>query len=70
MIRNARRRVRALGDRATGRQRAIIEDLATLSERLDRVVAQTRQRVVEGVTTVRRDAPVVLMKTALIEIFA
>jgi transposase, IS5 family len=50
VIRNARRRVRALGDRATGRQRAIIEDLATLSERLERVVAQTRQRVVEGVT--------------------
>ncbi len=50
VIRNARRRVRALGDRATGRQRAIIDDLATLSERLERVVAQTRQRVVEGVT--------------------
>ncbi len=50
VIRNAGRRVRALGDRATGRQRAIIEDLATLSERLERVAAQTRQRVVEGVT--------------------
>ena len=35
VIRNARRRVRELGDRATGRQRAIIEDLATLSERLE-----------------------------------
>jgi IS5 family transposase len=50
VIRNARRRVRELGDRATGRQRAIIEDLATLSERLEQVAAQTRQRVVEGVT--------------------
>jgi IS5 family transposase len=50
VIRNARRRVRQLGERATGRQRAIIEDLATLSERLERVAAQTRQRVIEGVT--------------------
>jgi transposase, IS5 family len=50
VIRNARRRVRELGDRATGRQRAIIDDLVTLSERLERVAAQTRQRVVEGVT--------------------
>ena len=50
VIRNARRRVRELGDQATGRQRAIIEDLATLSERLEAVAAQTRQRVVEGVT--------------------
>ncbi len=50
VIRNARRRVRQLGERATGRQRAIINDLVTLSERLERVAAQTRQRVVEGVT--------------------
>ncbi|MGO9872164.1 MAG: ISNCY family transposase [Acidimicrobiia bacterium] len=50
VIRNARRRVRELGDRATGRQRAIIEDLATLAERLAAVAAQTRQRVIEGVT--------------------
>jgi transposase, IS5 family len=50
VIRNARRRVRELGDRATGRQRAIVEDLATLAERLEAVAAQTRQRVVEGVT--------------------
>jgi transposase, IS5 family len=50
VIRNARRRVRELGDRATGRQRAIVEDLATLSERLEAVAAQTRERVVEGVT--------------------
>jgi IS5 family transposase len=50
VIRNARQRVRQLGDRATGRQRAIIDDLASLSERLERVAAQTRQRVVEGVT--------------------
>jgi IS5 family transposase len=50
VIRNAKRRVRELGDQATGRQRAIIEDLASLSERLEQVAAQTRQRVVEGVT--------------------
>jgi len=50
VIRNARRRVRQLGARATGHQRAIIDDLATLSERLGRVATQTRQRVVEGVT--------------------
>jgi IS5 family transposase len=50
VIRNAKRQVREFGDRATGRQRAIIEDLAVLSERLGHVAAQTRQRVVEGVT--------------------
>jgi IS5 family transposase len=50
VIRNAKRRVRELGDRGTGRQRAIITDLSTLCERLERVAAQTRQRVVEGVT--------------------
>jgi transposase, IS5 family len=50
VIRNAHRRVRQLGSAATGRQRAIINDLASLSERLEHVAAQTRQRVVEGVT--------------------
>jgi len=50
VIRNARRRVRELGDRATGRQRAIVEDLESLSECLERVAEQTRQRVVDGVT--------------------
>jgi IS5 family transposase len=50
VIRNARRRVRQLGERATGRQRAIIDELEMLSERLGQVAAQTRQRVVEGVT--------------------
>jgi len=50
VIRNARRRVRELGDRATGRQRAIVKDLESLSECLGRVAAQTRQRVVDGVT--------------------
>jgi IS5 family transposase len=50
VIRNARRGLRELGDRATGRQRAIVNDLATLSERLGDVAAQTHQRVVEGVT--------------------
>jgi IS5 family transposase len=50
VIRNARRRVRQLGERATGRQRAIIDDLEIVSERVGRVAAQTRQRVVEGVT--------------------
>ena len=50
VIRNARRRVGQLGERASGRQRAVIDDLITLSERLERVAAQTRQRVVDGVT--------------------
>ena len=50
VIRNARRRVGQLGERATGRQRAVIDDLVTLSERLATVAAQTRQRVVDGVT--------------------
>jgi len=50
VIRNAKRHMRELGDRATGRQRAIIEDLDVLAERLERVAVQTRQRVVEGVT--------------------
>jgi len=50
VIRNAKRGIRELGDRATGRQRAIVKELATLSERLAQVAAQARQRVVEGVT--------------------
>jgi Transposase and inactivated derivatives, IS5 family len=50
VIRNAKRQVRELGDRATGRQRAIITDLSTLCERLEQVASQTRERVVEGVT--------------------
>jgi IS5 family transposase len=50
VIRNATRRIRALGDRATTRQRTIVEDLAVVSERLEQVAAQTRQRVVDGIT--------------------
>ncbi len=50
VIRNAKRRLRQLGEHGTGRQRAIVKDLETLSERVAQVAAQTRQRVVEGVT--------------------
>jgi IS5 family transposase len=50
VIRNAKRRIRELGGRATGRQRAIVNDLASLSECLGRVADQTRQRVIDGVT--------------------
>ncbi len=50
VIRNAKRRLRQLGQHGTGRQRAIVKDLETLSERVAQVAAQTRQRVVEGVT--------------------
>ena len=50
VISNARRRIRELGPAATGRQRAIVDELATLAERLAQVATQTRQRVVEGVT--------------------
>jgi IS5 family transposase len=50
VIRNARRRLSQLGEGATGRQRTVVEQLAVLSERLERVATQTRQRVVEGIT--------------------
>jgi IS5 family transposase len=50
VIRNARRRLSQLGEQATGRQRAVVEQLAVLSERLEQIAAQTHQRVVEGVT--------------------
>jgi IS5 family transposase len=50
VVRNAKRRLRELGDRATGRQRKIVRDLQVLSERVAQVAAQTRARVVEGVT--------------------
>ena len=50
VIRNAKRRIRQLGEHATGRQRKIVNDLEVLSERLGQVAAQTRERVVEGVT--------------------
>ena len=50
VIRNARRQLRRLGGAGTGRQRAIVEDLAVLADRLERVAVQTRERVVDGVT--------------------
>jgi IS5 family transposase len=49
VLRNARRRLRELGPEATGRQRAIIEQLGVLAQRVERIATQTRQRVVEGV---------------------
>jgi len=50
VIRNARRSVSRLGAQATGRQRAAIDQLATLSQRLEQIAAQTHQRVVDGIT--------------------
>ena len=50
VIRNARRALARRGAQATGRQRAIVEDLATLIDRVERVADQTHQRVVDGVT--------------------
>jgi transposase, IS5 family len=50
VVRNAKRHIRELGKRAAGRQRAIVKDVEVLSERLERVAAQTRQRVIDGVT--------------------
>jgi transposase, IS5 family len=50
VVRNARRTVARRGPRATGRQRAIVERLATLADRVGRIAEQTHQRVVEGVT--------------------
>jgi len=50
VVRNAKRQLRQLGDRATGRQRKIVNDLQVLSERVAQVAAQTRERVVDGVT--------------------
>jgi len=50
VVRNAKRQLRQLGDRATGRQRKIVNDLQRLSERVAQVAAQTRERVVDGVT--------------------
>ena len=49
VLRNARRKVAALGDRATGRQRADIERLARTAERVERIAAQTTERM-NGVT--------------------
>jgi transposase, IS5 family len=50
VIRNVRRRLSQLGEQATGRQHAIVDQLAVLSERVEQIAAQTRERVVEGVT--------------------
>jgi IS5 family transposase len=50
VVRNARRGLRELGERATGRQHAIVRDLKTLADRVARIAAQTRDRVVKGVT--------------------
>jgi IS5 family transposase len=45
VVRNARRRLRTLGDQATGRARATVERLVQLIEATRRVAAQTRQRL-------------------------
>ena len=48
VVRNARRHLRRLGDRATGRDRATVGQLEQLADRVATVAAQTRQRVVDG----------------------
>jgi transposase, IS5 family len=50
VVHNARRQLRQLGQAATGRQRAVVEDLEVLADRLERVAVQTRERVVGGTT--------------------
>jgi len=50
VVTNAKRQLRQLGQTATGRQRAIVEDLEVLADRLERVAVQTLERVVDGVT--------------------
>jgi IS5 family transposase len=45
VVRNARRGITALGDRATGRQRAFVEDLARIAVRVERIAAQTIERI-------------------------
>jgi transposase, IS5 family len=50
VVRNSRRRLSRLGAQATGVQRAVVEQLVTVAERLGRVADQTRQRVVDGIT--------------------
>jgi IS5 family transposase len=51
VVRNARRGIVRLGDRATGRQRADVEDLAQIAERVERIATQTIQRI-SGITPV------------------
>ncbi len=50
VIQNAKRQLRQLGQGVTGRQRAIVNDLKVLADRLERVAVQTRERVVVGTT--------------------
>jgi transposase, IS5 family len=50
VVSNARRTLARRGPRATGRQRAIVDQLATLADRVGRIADQTHQRVVDGVT--------------------
>ena len=50
VIQNAKRQLRQLGQGVTGRQRAIVNDLKVLADRLERVAVQTRERVVAGTT--------------------
>jgi IS5 family transposase len=50
VVRNARRKLRQLGPAASGRQRAIVEQLDQAARAVGKVAAQTRQRVVDGET--------------------
>jgi hypothetical protein len=50
VIRNGKRGLVKLGAHATGRQRGLINELETLTERVERIAAQTRERVIDGLT--------------------
>jgi IS5 family transposase len=50
VVRNARRKLRAMGPVATGRARATVQQLEQLAQRVSRIAAQTHQRVVDGQT--------------------
>ena len=50
VVRNARRKLRSLGPRATGQARATVDRLEQLADRVRRIAEQTRQRAVDGET--------------------
>jgi IS5 family transposase len=48
VVRNAQRKLASMGKAATGPARATVDRLAVLAKRVERIAAQTRQRVVDG----------------------
>jgi IS5 family transposase len=50
VVRNARRKLRAMGPAATGKARTTVDRLEQLVERVGRVAEQTRKRAVDGET--------------------